>query len=146
MNIFEWNEQIPVTANNLNEMQNIINGNIGDYYSTSEMIVGKWIDGKPIYRKVITTNSLVPSGSNYLNVPHGINNLDKVVNIECIAYDSIPEFFDFNNYCFYDNGAVIGTTHVFVFDSEIMVVYEGAGIIDWIDGAYFILDYTKSTN
>lgn len=28
MNIFEWDENIPVTANNLNEMQNIINGNI----------------------------------------------------------------------------------------------------------------------
>lgn len=28
MDIFEWDEETPVTANNLNEMQNIINGNI----------------------------------------------------------------------------------------------------------------------
>lgn len=30
MDIFEWSENIPVTANNLNEMQNIINNNIKD--------------------------------------------------------------------------------------------------------------------
>lgn len=30
MDIFEWSENIPVTANNLNEMQNIINDNIED--------------------------------------------------------------------------------------------------------------------
>lgn len=30
MDIFEWSENIPVTANNLNEMQNIINNNIED--------------------------------------------------------------------------------------------------------------------
>ena len=28
MDIFEWTEEIPVTANNLNEMQNILNDNI----------------------------------------------------------------------------------------------------------------------
>lgn len=27
MNIFEWTENTPVTANNLNEMQNVVNGN-----------------------------------------------------------------------------------------------------------------------
>ena len=26
-------------------------------YSTNEMVIGKWVDGKPIYRKVITANS-----------------------------------------------------------------------------------------
>ena len=26
-------------------------------YSTNEQIIGRWVDGKPIYRKVITTNS-----------------------------------------------------------------------------------------
>lgn len=59
MDIFEWEEDIPVTANNLNEMQNIINGNIVETCSTSEVKTNKvWIDNKPIYRKVfISTNS-----------------------------------------------------------------------------------------
>lgn len=34
MDIFEWNENIPVTANNLNEMQNILNDNIKNQYTT----------------------------------------------------------------------------------------------------------------
>lgn len=59
MNTFEWNENIPVTANNLNEMQNIINGNIVDKYSTEETITNKiWIDNKPIYKIVFVINSL----------------------------------------------------------------------------------------
>lgn len=33
MEIFEWNENIPVTANNLNEMQNILNNNIKKQYT-----------------------------------------------------------------------------------------------------------------
>ena len=30
---------------------------VANTYSTNEMVIGKWVDGKPIYRKVITTNS-----------------------------------------------------------------------------------------
>lgn len=30
---------------------------VANTYSTNEQIIGKWVDGKPIYRKVITTNS-----------------------------------------------------------------------------------------
>ena len=33
MDIFEWNENIPVTANNLNEMQNKLNDNIKKQYT-----------------------------------------------------------------------------------------------------------------
>lgn len=34
MDIFEWDEQTPVTANNMNEMQNILNDNIQNQYTT----------------------------------------------------------------------------------------------------------------
>ena len=30
---------------------------VANTYSTNETVIGKWVDGKPIYRKVITTNS-----------------------------------------------------------------------------------------
>ena len=46
-------------------------------YSTEEKIIGKWIDGKPIYRKVVN----VGSGSGNFTHPHGISNLDIIVNI-----------------------------------------------------------------
>ena len=53
MDIFEWDENTPVTSNNLNEMQNILNGNTLDKYSTDEIVIGTWIDNKPLYRKVL---------------------------------------------------------------------------------------------
>lgn len=60
MDIFEWSENIPVTANNLNEMQNVINNNISKeilhVYSTSEKRVGTWTNGKPIYEITLYYN------------------------------------------------------------------------------------------
>ncbi len=50
-------------------------------YSTSETVTHKvWIDGKPIYRKVVN-NVLLPGGANGANptTAHGITNLDTVV-------------------------------------------------------------------
>ena len=43
MNIFEWNENIPVTAGNLNEMQNTINNNITE--STTPTVL--WTNPNP---------------------------------------------------------------------------------------------------
>ena len=74
MDTFEWTEQTPVTANNLNEMQNIINNNIleyEDHYSSDEIKTNKvWIDGKPIYRKVFDYGQL-PNNSS-VGVTHNI--------------------------------------------------------------------------
>lgn len=50
-------------------------------YSTTEINTGKkWIDGKPIYRKVIDCGAL-PNNTTK-NVAHGINNLKKVIKSE----------------------------------------------------------------
>lgn len=50
-------------------------GNLGkEVYSTDETIIGTWIDGKPLYRKVLlcTTNTQLSSpqsGGDWKNVP-----------------------------------------------------------------------------
>ena len=44
-----------------------------DTYSTNETIVGKWIDGKPIYRKTVEFSNL-SAGENY--VSHGLKNIE----------------------------------------------------------------------
>lgn len=48
----------PLNAENLNKIQTNAENAINEVdnkfnYSTEEQIIGKWIDGKPIYRKVI---------------------------------------------------------------------------------------------
>ena len=58
----------PLNATNLNQFER---------HSTSEIVIGKWIDNKPIYRKVITINSLpVNSLGRY---PHNILNVNSVI-------------------------------------------------------------------
>lgn len=53
-------------------------GSVGEVYSTEEIRIGTWIDGKPLYRKVYEATSLsnsdfqrvvtLPSGVSYTNV------------------------------------------------------------------------------
>ena len=89
----------PVNADNLNKMdegidakqdkmtagtgieitgENIIN-NLNANYSTEEQVIGKWIDGKPLYRKTINVGTL--PNNTVLRVAHNIINYDRFVNI-----------------------------------------------------------------
>lgn len=54
-----------------------------DYYSTEETLTNKvWIDGKPIYRKVVTFTTDATAGS-WKNYPSGITStVDKMISIQ----------------------------------------------------------------
>ena len=53
-------------------------------YSTDEKVVGKWLDGKPLYEKVFALNSLVLD--NWNDVAHGISNIDTLCRCEATYY------------------------------------------------------------
>ena len=57
--------------------------NLGDLgtevYSTNETVIGTWIDGKPIYRKVIDFGALPKTSTK--SMPHGISNIDKFIRV-----------------------------------------------------------------
>ena len=53
-------------------------------YSSSPVVVGSWIDGKTIYRRVYNFGAL-PNNSTK-DIEHGITNLDRVINIRGWAY------------------------------------------------------------
>lgn len=58
--------------------------NLVGSYSTDETFTGKyWIDGKPIYRKVIDFGALPNTTEKTVN--HNISNLDTLIKMECIA-------------------------------------------------------------
>lgn len=59
-------------------------------YSTEEKRVGTWIDGKPIYRKVVDLGNLLNNNSK--TVAHDIANIDFVTSIRGIAIDTISHF------------------------------------------------------
>ena len=70
-------------------------------YSTTEIDTGKkWIDGKPIYRKVINDTTSSSSDQTMLST---ITNLDYCISIKGILVDSgysivIPSYVNSNNY------------------------------------------------
>jgi len=42
----------------------------GEVYSESEIKIGTWIDGKPIYRKIFETTNITSSNTDFINVPN----------------------------------------------------------------------------
>ena len=55
-------------------------------YSTTEQIVGEWINGDPVYEKTIDFGTL-PNNSTK-SIPHGISNLGVTIDIQAVSYYS----------------------------------------------------------
>lgn len=133
----DMNEIKSVVNNNANELNDVINGNT---YSTSEVLTNKiWIDGKPIYRKVVSCGNL-PNASS-ITVAHGITNLQTYISVIGVAQRStdndllpIPYVtFNTNN----SGGIVIycDNTSVHITTTTNRSAYVG----------YVTLEYTKSS-
>ena len=120
--------------------ENIIN-NLNEKYSTNEQIIGKWIDGKPLYRKVIKTTMAETSQSGkYVNkdVPIGLNidfvYVAKAILISETQYMLLP----------YINNA--GYSTKCFFEKSGMHLTLANGNSDFNNGeTYVIIEYTKAT-
>lgn len=139
----------PITSENLGHMDdgieeahNLIDEiKDAEIYSTNEVKTNKvWIDGKPIYRKVIDIGNLPNSTSKTIN--HNISNLDNFIDIRGTAIRAIDKdtftlpyvTFNANNaggIIFYAN-----ETNIYVRTSSDRSNYNGK----------FILEYTKTTD
>ena len=120
-----------------------VSASSGHTYSTTEQVVGTWIDGKPLYEKVLIQDSGISTGD--VEIPHGINNLDEIIFVVgngCLADGKkilLPlTSRNGNNYN-------IGITE---YDSssvwvEVGVSYVGVYAIDLIK---IIIRYTKTTD
>lgn len=136
MDIFEWDENIPVTANNLNEMQNILNDNISenvlDKYSTNETIIGIWIDNKPIYRKVFKITN-IPQADTPSYVDISTLGIDRCVNLRGFTHSNSLGYIDINFY----EGHSYNFAHL---DDNHNIIY----VRHWdASEIYFIIEYTK---
>ena len=102
-------------------------------YSTEEVKTGgKWIDGKPIYRKVVDVGTL-PNATSKV-VLHNIQNLDKVLEAKLIANDNISSIV-----CNF-GGKEAGT---YIDEKNILIVC--GGNFSGYSG-YEIIEYTKTTD
>lgn len=107
-------------------------------YSTTEQVIGEWIDGKPLYQKTIDCGAL-PNATEKI-VAHNINNIALITNIFGVFYSSDLG----RSYCIPWTGAgstTIATMDVDAQNIRIMVSGDRRG-----NGAYVTLQYTKTTD
>lgn len=111
-------------------------------YSTTETRVGTWIDGKPIYRKVINFGNL-PNSTNK-KISHNIDNIETIINIGGYATEvgiSTKNFYPLplqykGEDSDYNAEVVANNTYVTISASKDRSNYV----------AYVILEYTKTTD
>lgn len=112
-------------------------------YSTEEVRIGTWIDGKPLYRKVISFSP--DTNSNTVSIAHGISNLGVV--IKCYgrfqSYSSnrlIPQLYYTLDPQFAVSPYSISSTNIEI------------GYGNWfktsgnVTNCYIIIEYTKTTD
>lgn len=109
-----------------------------DLYSTNERIIGKWINGKPIYRKVLDISNITSSNTDLVNISS--LHRDEIIRIYGMIKTSnnyiypVPMNDSSSNYSviFYNGTSLRGRASL------------GSG--GTITSAYAIIEYTKTTD
>ena len=103
-------------------------------YSTDEQIIGTWIDGKPLYRKVIEGTLSAPdiSGGTWFRV---VANVHKLINVYGFVDDR-----PYNYYSITRNNYIVTSLDFAVAGNTIM--YRNLGLAE--NSAFnIVLEYTK---
>ena len=116
-------------------LQQKINGSFkeNNTYSTEEQVIGTWIDGKPIYRKVIISSGIT---GNSAQIPHGISNIKKVTEWDANANHNNTNWLHNNNQHYIQLNKV---------DNTNIYATIGDGLSSEWDIS-IILEYTKTTD
>lgn len=104
-------------------------------YSTEEQIIGNWIDGKPIYRKVLKATLPTNEGTWTMIASNVVSNIDFLVDLYGI-YDTTDIKFKF------PKGEGVYHINVQIEESDLYSIRKGWSNIE----AVFIIEYTKTTD
>lgn len=108
--------------------------NGGEVYSTDEVRIGTWIDGKPIYRRVLEANLSVNSSSSYKNLCV-IKNLGRLIRAYGYGKSSDGIYINCNS----------DATALAYLSNETVRLYVSSSTRFVSDG-YIVLEYTKTTD
>lgn len=106
-------------------------------YSTEEQIIGRWIDGKPLYRKVIHFGSLPNSTTKRLNIIQSTYRIKKISGFATNNSHTLP--------LPYVNSTDISNS-IQIYISEVTYLEIKTGIDFSTYDAYVFLEYTKTTD
>ncbi len=111
-----------------------------DNYSSSEQVIGTWINDKPLYRKVIITGTL--PNTNSKSVSHYISNMETLIKIYGIATNTSTK--NRLPLPYVDTGNLSWCVQMFANNS---VVYITAGDNkSGYDESFVVMEYTKTTD
>lgn len=123
--ILKYNGNIWVNDDNLHE------------YSTEEKIIGKWIDGKPIYEKVINSGYLLNSGTKSIDVSS--LNIDSFIQLRGMTFTDDKTQFRPITLGTSDNNAI-----------RLDFTNNNIRIITWSNwsayNSFIVIQYTKTTD
>lgn len=122
-------------------------GNLAsDNYSTTETVVGQWIDGKPIYRIVLeTTIPTCKTNGTAVNTIYSYDsNIDVVTSIRAIYYKGNMYYWT-SEYTAVSGSGIVSSPVYYNTTSRGIIMSNNS--IGWNDSkAYVILEYTKTTD
>ena len=103
-------------------------------YLPKEHVIGTWVNGKPIYRRVIDIDTItLVNGTN--TIEHGISNLEAVVKM-----DMMLRYTNENWYHTWDSYGTITVGY------NIISIDVSAGTSNTFNDGHIILEYTKTTD
>lgn len=107
-------------------------------YSTEEQKIGRWIDGKPLYRKVVDFGNL--PNATLKNVSHQISNLDTVIDVKGISQTTDNTF---SPIPFSSGINLTGNIQITINNTAIFI---RTGQDKSSETAIIIIEYTKTTD
>lgn len=125
------------------------NGNIGigseNVYSTEETVCGKWIDGKPIYRKVITGKLATENGIGLVFAKVPELNIDRVIELYGNMTDNHEESHITLPTNLNHSGGLSGAINMAYNIQEKAIKYHFLNNQGYFSGctAYVVIEYTK---
>lgn len=108
-----------------------------DNYSTNEQVIGKWIDGKPLYRKVLDIGAMPNNAQG--GTQHGISNINIIVNARIMMTNGsnfIPAPSGYPGNTSLDSYVYADKNYIYIRTGTDRSTYNGYGI----------LEYTKTTD
>ena len=147
-NLFGLNKKInasdvAVKKNNKGVTLNDYLDNLNEY-STEETVIGKWIDGKPLYQKVITFDNTISTSYDDNTFIHNISNIDIIFVKNAFVYSKNEKRFYSIPVTLYNSNTATDDLNIMVDREKINFYVKSGWNTAW--QKVIILNYTKTTD